>query len=217
MSHAQQLVAAVSIAACWGACVLVWVAWTLYGISRGPAPGTRPRLRPFAITVVIVVVVVLAIVRSVPAHSWQALQVHLPWATGIGLVILVGATVFTLWARFALGTMWSMDAEVKSGHALHTDGPYGITRHPIYTGLLGMLLGSVLLLGAGRYLLLLPVGVGFLEVKLHTEEQLLLAAFPVDYPRYRQRVPQLIPGLRLRRTRAERTRRAPEPGPPPAR
>ena len=34
--------------------------------------------------------------------------------------------------------------------------PYAITRHPIYTGILGMLLGSLLLAGAGRWLLLLP-------------------------------------------------------------
>jgi protein-S-isoprenylcysteine O-methyltransferase Ste14 len=29
------------------------------------------------------------------------------------------------------------------------------------------------------------------------EEKLMLAEFPDDYPRYRQRVPKLIPGLRL--------------------
>ena len=62
--------------------------------------------------------------------------------TGIGLVILLGSTVFTLWARFALGTMWTLDARLKEGHALRTDGPYRITRHPIYTGILGMLLRS---------------------------------------------------------------------------
>ena len=45
--------------------------------------------------------------------------------------------------------MWSMDAAVKEGHRLRTEGPYGITRHPIYTGLLGMLLGSLLLAGVG--------------------------------------------------------------------
>jgi hypothetical protein len=30
-----------------------------------------------------------------------------------------------------------------------------------------------------------------------TGERLMLAEFPDDYPRYRQRVPQLVPGLRL--------------------
>ena len=32
-------------------------------------------------------------------------------------------------------------------------------------------------------------------VKIHAEEQLLLATFPDEYPAYRERVPQLVPGL----------------------
>ena len=35
---------------------------------------------------------------------------------------------------------------------LRTDGPYAITRHPIYTGLLGMLLGTALLGGLGQWM-----------------------------------------------------------------
>jgi protein-S-isoprenylcysteine O-methyltransferase Ste14 len=47
------------------------------------------------------------------------------------------------------------------------------------------------------------VAVAGLEVKIHYEEQLMAASFPRDYPAYRRRVPQLIPGLgRLRRQAA---------------
>ena len=39
-----------------------------------------------------------------------------------------------------------------------------------------------------------------LEIKIHSEEHLMAESFPQDYPAYRRRVPQLIPGLgRLRR------------------
>jgi hypothetical protein len=86
--------------------------------------------------------------------------------------------------------MWSLDAEVKSGHALHTDGPCGITRHPIYTGHPGMLLGSVLLAGVGRWLLLLPVGFVLFSIKIRLDEKLLLTRFPDGYTRYGQRVPR---------------------------
>jgi protein-S-isoprenylcysteine O-methyltransferase Ste14 len=150
--------------------------------------------------IVIAGAIIFAIFRLVPTHTWRSLELHSPWATGIGLGILLASTAFTLWARVALGTMWTLDAVVKEGHALRTDGPYGITRHPIYTGILGMLLGSLLLAGVGRSLLLLPVGLVLFEVKLHVEEALMLATFPDEYPRYRQRVPQLIPGLRIRRS-----------------
>jgi protein-S-isoprenylcysteine O-methyltransferase Ste14 len=75
-----------------------------------------------------------------------------------------------------------------------------VTRHPIYSGLLGMLLGTTLLGGMGRWLVLVAVGLILFEVKIRMEEQLLLATFPDEYPGYRQRVPQLVPGLHLPRT-----------------
>jgi len=59
-----------------------------------------------------------------------------------------------------------------------------------------MLLGSALLAG-GRWIAPFPVFLVLLEVKIMMEERLMLAEFPEDYRRYRQRVPQLIPGLRL--------------------
>ena len=98
--------------------------------------------------------------------------------------------VLTLWARLALGAMWTAAPTVKQEHQLRTSGPYAITRHPIYIGLLGMLLGSGLLAGAGRWILYFPIYFVFLQFKMHAEERLMLAEFPEDYPRYRQRVPQ---------------------------
>ncbi|MDR3545934.1 MAG: methyltransferase [Candidatus Limnocylindrales bacterium] len=41
---------------------------------------------------------------------------------------------------------------------MHTSGPYGVTRHPIYTVLLDMILGSALLTGSGQVIVLVPVG-----------------------------------------------------------
>ena len=59
-----------------------------------------------------------------------------------------------------------------------------------------MFVGSVLLAGLGRsVLIVVGVAVAF-EVKIHVEEQLMSATFPDEYAHYRRRVPQLIPGLR---------------------
>jgi protein-S-isoprenylcysteine O-methyltransferase Ste14 len=63
--------------------------------------------------------------------------------------------------------------------------------------MLGMMLGSLLLAGNGRWILPFPVFLVLLEIKIRVEERLMLAEFPDDYPRYRQRVPKLVPGLRL--------------------
>lgn len=195
MTHAQQLIAGVSMAACWGTVVVVWIVGAVYGASRGPRRESDAPGWAFAVSAVIVGAIFLALFDAVPAHAWRSLEAQSALATGIGLVILLPSTVFTVWARVALGAMWSLDAEVKSGHALRTDGPYGITRHPIYTGIIGMLLGSILLIGVGRWLLLLPVGLVLFSIMIHLEEKLLVTTFPDEYPRYRERVPRLIPGL----------------------
>lgn len=188
------LLAVIGIAVCWGVVALAWLAGAIYYQSREPAERTRASyLSPLLITTVIMVVVSAA----VPMADWRPLDVHAPWIRLLGLAILLAATALTLGARLALGAMWTAAPTVKQEHQLRTSGPYAITRHPIYTGLLGMLLGSGLLLGAGRWILYFPIYLVLLQFKIHTEERLMLAEFPDDYLRYRQRVPQLVLGLRL--------------------
>jgi protein-S-isoprenylcysteine O-methyltransferase Ste14 len=200
MTPLQQSIVAVSLSVCWGAFVVMWVIGAVYNAARGPRRSRRGGQSPFVGVIIIGVVIVVAIVKLVPPGDWQELQVTAPWTTALGLAVLVPSTAFALWARVALGTMWSMNAKIKESHQLRTDGPYGITRHPIYTGMLGMIIGTVLLGGFGQLLLVLPMAVLFFEVKIYLEERLMLATFPGEYSRYRRRVPQLIPGLgRLRR------------------
>ncbi len=189
----------VGVATCWGVVAAVWIAGAIYNVSRGPGARTRAA----AVTRLPVVIVALAawlLLRLIPGPDWGSLTVGTLWVRVPGLVILVSSTIFTLWARAALGTMWSGSPTVKAGHRLRTDGPYAVTRHPIYTGLLGMLLGTVLLVGLGRWLVIFPLALLFAELRIRTEEQLMLATFPEAYPDYRRRVPQLVP--RLRRVRS---------------
>src|SRR6266705_3403243 len=176
----------VGVAVCWGGVAAVWIAGAVYNVSRGP----RARTRAPAVTRLPVVIIVLAawlLFGLVPGSDWPSLTVETLWVRIPGLVILVCSTVCTLWARAALGTMWSGSPTVKAEHRLRTDGPYGVTRHPIYTGLLGMLLGTALLVGLGRWLVIFPLAVLFAELRIRTEEQLMLQTFPEVYPSYRRR------------------------------
>ena len=195
--HQLDLLASISLVTCWGAFGLAWLAGAIFYDSRAPA--TRARSR-FGSTVLIGVVIVTALSIALPRADWRSLAVHTTWARVTGLVLLLAATVLTVWARVALGTMWSAAPTVKQEHQLRTTGPYAITRHPIYTGMLGMLLGSLLLSG-GRWVIAFPFYLVLLELKIRVEEKLMLAEFPDAYPRYRQQLPQLIPGLRVIRNR----------------
>ena len=193
------MLAAVGIAVCVGVVVAVWVAGALYNAFRtrhsaSKAPRERIRSQPGS-TALIVVAVACAGLAIVSRSHFDGLAVGALWARVLGLAVLAASTVFTLWARFSLGTMWSMAPQVKGDHRLRTHGPYAVTRHPIYTGLLGMLLGATLLSGIGQWIVLFPVGLILFEVKIRMEEHLMVATFPDEYPRYRRQVPQLVPGL----------------------
>ena len=200
------MLARVGIAVCVGAVVVVWVAGALYNAlhalhnAAAHAPRERTRNRPGS-TALIVVAVVCAGLAIVGRRYFDGLAVGASWVRVLGLAVLVGSTVFTLWARFSLGTMWSNAPKVKGDHQLRTRGPYAVTRHPIYTGLLGMLLGATLLSGIGQWIVLLPAGLIVFEVRIRMEEHLMLATFPEEYPRYRRQVPQLVPGLYALRQR----------------
>ena len=164
------------------------------GHDGAVASGKGPRAR-------IGVAVVCAGLVIVSRSHFDGLVVGALWVQVLGLAVLVASTVFTLWARFSLGTMWSVAPKVKGDHQLRTRGPYAVTRHPIYTGVLGLLLGATLLSGIGQWIVLFPVGVIVFEVKIRMEEHLMLATFPEEYPRYRRRVPQVVPGLYVLRQR----------------
>jgi len=111
----------------------------------------------------------------------------------IGGVLCVAGLFVTFWARRTLAGNWSSDVTFKQGHELTKTGPYRFVRHPIYTGLLLMCLGSALDIGYVRaWLGLLLVFLGF-WIKLKQEETLLLRHFPEAYPAYRKEVKALVP------------------------
>lgn len=193
MPREWDTVTTVALWLCWGLFGLVWAIGAAYNAFRAPAVWQRST---HGYAWIAGAVAAWVIFRAVPGPAWHALTAQAPWLRVTGLVVLAASTVFTLWARAVLGTMWTASPAAKDAHVLHTGGPYAITRHPIYTGILGMLLGTAVAAGPGRWLAVFLAGVVWAEIRIHAEERLLTKIFPRDYDRYRRQVPQLIPGLR---------------------
>jgi len=188
-------VVAVTLSICWGLFAVVWLIGAAYNARRAPTVQRRNPRMPSILGGVIVIWLLLLLL---PQGGWSWLRVGGSWIRILGLVVVVPSTAFTLWARATLGTMWSSWATAKQGHLLRQDGPYAITRHPIYTGMLGMLSGTALTAGLGRWVLIVAGGVVIAELKIRSEERLLTEVFPDEYERYRHKVPRLIPALRRR-------------------
>ena len=118
---------------------------------------------------------------------------HVDAIAWTGVVLCIAGLAFCIWARFTLGRNWSGVVTFKGGHELITRGPYAVVRHPIYTGLLVMILGTVIVLGHVAGIIALPFVFVSLWIKLRYEEELMLQKFHDEYAAYQRRVKRLIP------------------------
>jgi protein-S-isoprenylcysteine O-methyltransferase Ste14 len=123
------------------------------------------------------------------------------WQTGNGGTYLLAGltlagTLFTWWARIHLGRFWSNAITRKEGHRVIDTGPYGLVRHPIYTGLIGAMLATGVAVATVTALLgALLIAFGLWQ-KARMEEGFLTAELGTDaYGPYCRRVPMLVPFL----------------------
>jgi protein-S-isoprenylcysteine O-methyltransferase Ste14 len=114
-------------------------------------------------------------------------------AAGLGVEFL--GLSLAIWARRALGSNWSGEISIKVEHQSIRSGPYRRLRHPIYTGLLAMYVGTAVVTGTG----LAVVGVAMAGFaywrKIRLAEKSLDSAFGAEYENYRRATWALVPGL----------------------
>lgn len=112
----------------------------------------------------------------------------LPGLLGLGVALTAVGAAFTIVARLYLGQNWSATATIKQDHELIRTGPYGLVRHPIYTGSLIAAIGTAIAFGELRDLLALPLVVAGFWLKARSEERLLMSNFGDRYAAYRREV-----------------------------
>ncbi len=187
----------------------VWLVWT-----RLERPGhdleLRARLRSPAVIdrggdlaqVVPFVYPVLALV--IPGWAYAG---WLNWSTGIDLILqVVGVGLWALgislglWAAQAIGGYGAFSG-VASDHRLISHGPYRYVRHPIYTAMIAIAVGTALVFRS--YLML---GVAAMSTVSHlwwaTGEEKLLGSpegLGDSYRSYASRTGRFLPRIRPRR------------------
>ena len=114
----------------------------------------------------------------------------------ITAVIAFGSVWIVMAAVRTLGKEWSVTARLVEGHKLATDGPYRFVRHPIYIGMLGMLLATGLAISHWAALIaaLVIFFIGTI-IRVRSEERLLREQFGAEFDQYKRQVVALIPGL----------------------
>lgn len=147
--------------------------------ASAKAAGLFPRFAALAGTYLAVVVIWL------PRHTMSLTQ------SLVSLGLVATGTGFTIYAMFHLGRSFSVMAEART---LVTDGPYAVSRHPLYLGeavsTLGLMVQFLSPLAAG----LTVVQLAFQFLRMTNEERVLARQFP-EYAAYASRTARLVPGL----------------------
>ena len=168
-----------------------WIVFWIYWLASAAASkesvsgGWRTRLTGVSVIAVIVIAV---------AFRGSAVATHSVILGAIGAVLFVCGIALAVWARLHLGRNWGMPMTQRAAPELVTSGPYRFVRHPIYSGLLIAMLGTVLvnsLLG----LIVVAVLTAYFYYCGTVEERNLATTFPEAYPAYRSRTKMLIPFL----------------------
>lgn len=178
--------------AIWAAVGLIWLGTAL--LWRRPAI-QRQRLASRLPHLLLLGSAGLLLFTKPRVPGWLALRI-VPEegpVPAIGLVLTVAGAAVATWARLVLGGNWSGRIAIQAGHRLIQHGPYGVVRHPIYSGLLLAGVGTAL---AGRELAgVLGVLLAFVAwwTKAGLEDQYLRSAFGEAYLAYSAKVKALVP------------------------
>jgi protein-S-isoprenylcysteine O-methyltransferase Ste14 len=120
-----------------------------------------------------------------------------PWRIACSILFLALAALLSWTATRALGRHLRFDAALTSDHELVRAGPYRILRHPIYTSMFCLLLGTgflitppLLFLGA------IILFIGGTEIRVRIEDALLASRFDEKFREYQRSVSAYIPLVR---------------------
>ena len=181
--------------ALWIAWAISWWAAAIWSDRSVKRPGLQHKLL-YRVLVAVGAALLLGM------YGRQGLTELMLWHTPDAVAWLIVPLVlcgllFTWWARIRLGRLWSSNVARKADHHVVDTGPYGIVRHPIYTGIIFASIATASMRGT----LASWLGVGLMTlgwyIKARMEEGFLREQLGAEeYASYARRVPMLIPFTR---------------------
>ncbi len=181
---------------------LCWLGFlAAFSLRKRPAEGATGPRAPAAVAGILLQSIAIGLVWTLLAERFpdSALPEVVMRALSVLSVLLAVASVWLVVdAIRVLGRHWSIQARLVEGHRLVVAGPYSHVRHPIYTGMLGMLLATGLAFCVWWALFIaLPVFAVGTAIRVRAEERLLHEAFGEDFEAYRRYVPTVIPRWKI--------------------
>lgn len=145
--------------------------------------------------VVVVGLIAYSVAIAIRPEVEQTLGL-IDWASGeatrfTGSAIMAASIAWTGYAQFAMGSSWRIGIPEKAT-SLRTKGPFGVSRNPIFLGMLAFVAGLTVWSPSAVTLALLVATYISLEVQIRSEEAFLERAHGEAYRDYRARVRRWI-------------------------
>lgn len=176
--------------------VLFWILWAVFAVLTSQ----RNELAKYITAYLFVILFIISIgyFMSYFSSDMGFLKYHfLPNVFIlyiIGFLLMISGLGFAICARAYLSKSWRGDVSLNQAHKLIQSGPYKYIRHPIYTGMMFGLVGTVLVLGEIWVVIMLFVSCFALVLKSRSEEKLLISRFS-EYGQYIAKSKSFLPFL----------------------
>jgi len=175
-----------------------YLAWKRTGINPyklGGGDGVHDYVgKLFRITLIGTALIVLAFSFF---ESLYVLLTPIPWLNSswlaiAGLALLASALVWVLVAQIQMGNSWRIGIDEKTTSPLVQHGLFGVSRNPIFLGMIIMLVGLLLTVPTAATLVITTLGIVLIHIQVRLEEIFLREKYGDAYLNYQKRVRRWI-------------------------
>src|SRR5436190_5976337 len=134
--------------------------------------------------------------------------VDLPMSVRLaGLAIAIVSAFFAAWAMWSLGRSYGIRMDLFEGHRLVTGGPYRLTRHPMYLGIISFHVGATIAMESVALLAITVLyAIPFTALRIRAEDRVHASGSGDALRAFAGRVPPLLPFTRQRCATPTRSR-----------
>jgi len=113
---------------------------------------------------------------------------NLTWLMGMSLALLAAALAWVLIAQIQMGDSWRIGIDEKTSSPLVQHGLFGVSRNPIFLGMMMMLVGLLFTIPTAGTLVVTVLGIVLIHIQVRLEESFLLEKYGDTYLSYQKRV-----------------------------
>jgi protein-S-isoprenylcysteine O-methyltransferase Ste14 len=129
--------------------------------------------------------------------AWHAIFLPIPALESlaikyVGLVLLAIALLWTILAQWHMKNSWRIGIDTETKTELVSTGLFGLSRNPIFFGMILSLLGLFLCTPNAFTALFLILGYVLIQIQIRLEEEFLLKEHGQKYLTYKKKVRRLI-------------------------